>query len=116
MSFNFTLPLRVAQAVLAILVLGLTAYGVSIWSPSEFNFLLFTAIWTFLVLAYLIIAPGRFPDAAHKYGILGAEAITMIFWFAGFIAVAVLLSDTGCRRGSACRSMQAATAFGAFEW
>lgn len=116
MAFNFTLPLRLAQAVLSVLVLGLTAYVVSIWNPSEVNFLLFTSIWTFLALAYLIITPGRFPEAAHKYGILAAEIITMIFWFAGFIATAVLLTDTGCRRGSVCRSLQAATVFGAFEW
>ena len=29
MAFNFTLPLRIVQAVFAIVVLGLTAYGIS---------------------------------------------------------------------------------------
>jgi len=29
MAFNFTLPVRIAQAILAIIVLGLTAYGTS---------------------------------------------------------------------------------------
>jgi hypothetical protein len=123
MAFNFTLPLRVAQGLLAILVLGLTAYVVSnwngpwgTWSPAEANFLLFTAVWTLLAVAYLTIAPARFPTAAHKFGILAAEFLTMIFWFAGFIALAVLLTDWGCRRGSNCRASQAATVFGAFEW
>jgi len=116
MAFNFTLPLRVAQALLAILVLGLTAYDVSIWSPSDTNFLLFCSIWTLLAVAYLVITPGRFPTAAHKFGILAAEVLTMIFWFAGFIAEAVLLTDVSCHRGSVCRSMQAATVFAAFEW
>jgi len=123
MAFNFTLPLRVAQALLAILVLGLTAYVVSNWngpygagSPTEANFLLFVSVWTILAVAYLIVAPARFPTAAHKFGILAAEAITMIFWFAGFIAFAVLLTDWGCRRGSPCRASQAAVVFGAFEW
>jgi hypothetical protein len=116
MAFNYTLPLRAVQAVLTIIILGLTAYDVSIWSPSETNFLLFCSIWTILALAYLIIAPGRYPTAAHKFGILAAEVLTMIFWFAGFIAEAVLLTDTGCHRGSVCRTMQAATVFAAFEW
>lgn len=123
MAFNFTLPLRVAQALLAILVLGLTAYVVSSWngpygtgSPTEANFLLFVSVWTILAVAYLIVAPARFPTAAHKFGILAAEAITMIFWFAGFIAFAVLLTDWGCRRGSPCRTSQAAVVFAAFEW
>jgi hypothetical protein len=116
MAFNYTLPLRAAQGVLAIIILGLTAYDVSIWSPSETNFLLFCSIWTILALVYLIVAPAQFPTAAHKFGILAAEVVTMIFWFAGFIAEAALLGDTECHRGSVCRSMQAATVFGAFEW
>jgi hypothetical protein len=116
MAINYTLPLRAAQGVLAIIILGLTAYDVSLWSPSETNFLLFCSIWTILALAYLIVAPARFPTAAHKFGILAAEVVTMIFWFAGFIAEAVLLTDLGCHRGTLCRSMQAATVFAAFEW
>jgi hypothetical protein len=124
MAFNFTLPLRVAQGILAIIILGLMAYVVSAWngpygtswSPAEANFLLFCAVWTLLAVAYLIVAPARFPTAAHKFGILAAEFVTMIFWFAGFIAFAVLLTDWGCRYGSPCRSSQAATVFGAFEW
>ncbi|QDS68448.1 hypothetical protein FKW77_010815 [Venturia effusa] len=123
MAFNYTLPLRIAQALLAILVLGLMAYVVSewngpygTWSPTEANFFLFVSVWTILAVAYLIVAPARFPTAAHKYGILAAEFITMLFWFAGFIAFAVLLTDWDCRSGSPCRSSQAAVVFGAFEW
>ncbi|KAE9980280.1 hypothetical protein EG327_006638 [Venturia inaequalis] len=123
MAFNFTLPLRIAQALLAILILGLMSYVVSNWngpygnwSPAEANFLLFCSVWTILAVAYLIVAPARFPTAAHKFGILAAEALTMIFWFAGFIAFAVLLTNWGCTRGSPCRASQAAVVFGAFEW
>jgi hypothetical protein len=134
MAFEFVLPLRAAQGVLTIIILGLTSYVISIVSFSQVNFLLFCSIWTILVLAYLIITPQRVPEAAHKFAvshpamritywrllicfqILGAEAVTMIFWFAGFIAAAVWLTDTGCDRGSPCRSLQAATVFGAFEW
>ncbi|KAJ9641827.1 hypothetical protein H2199_005040 [Coniosporium tulheliwenetii] len=72
MAFNFTLPLRILQALFALIV-----------------FLLFTSIWTLLALIYLIVAPARFPQYAHKFGILGVEAVTMLFWFAGFIAAAV---------------------------
>jgi hypothetical protein len=109
--------------VLAIIILGLMAYVVDswngpygTWSPTEANYLLFCAVWTILALIYLIVAPARFPTAAHKYGILAAEALTMIFWFAGFIALAVLLTDIGCRRWAVCRAAEAATVFGAFEW
>lgn len=41
----------------------------------------------------------------------------MLFWFAGFIALAVLLGDLRCGNvGGVCRASQAATVFGAFEW
>jgi len=121
-EMNYALPLRIVQGVFAIIVLGLTAYVANWWgghwhqfSPSEVNFLVFTSVWTLLALAYLIIAPARFATAAHKYGILAAEAVTMIFWFAGFIALAAFLSDRVCF-GSVCSAAKAATAFAAFEW
>ncbi|RDL41715.1 Uncharacterized protein BP5553_01694 [Venustampulla echinocandica] len=118
------LPFRIAQGVLSIIILGLTAYVINSWngilwweSPSQVNFLLFCSLWTLLALVYLVLAPMRFQAAAHKYAILAAEAVTMIFWFAGFIALAVLLGDIRCGRwGGVCRASQAATVFGAFEW
>ncbi|TVY32621.1 hypothetical protein LSUB1_G008375 [Lachnellula subtilissima] len=125
---TFILPVRIVQGVFTIIILGLTAYVVNSWStptnwytyphsPSQANFLLFCSIWTIPILAYLILAPTRFPAAAHKYGILAAEAVTMIFWFAGFVALASLLGDVGCARyWSVCRASEAAVVFGAFEW
>ncbi|ORY16880.1 membrane-associating domain-domain-containing protein [Clohesyomyces aquaticus] len=125
MAFAFILPLRAVQAVLAIIVLGLTAYVVDAWngpynwgwSPSSVNFLLFCSIWTLLAVAYLIVTPSRFPQFAHKFAILAVEAVTMIFWFAGWVAVAALWGDIGCgsRRG-VCGAGTAAIVFGAIEW
>jgi len=118
-------PLRIAQGVLTIIILGLMAYDVNSWndvgfynwSPSEANFLLFCSIWTILVLAYLIIAPLRFQFAAHKFGILAAEAVTAIFWFSGFIAFSVLLGHAHCGNWwGPCRAGEAAAVFAAFEW
>jgi len=116
------LPLRVVQGVLAIIILGLLAYAANSWSwswsPSQVNFLIFTSVWTLLAVAYLIVAPLRFTVAAHKFGILAAEAVTMLFWFAGFIALAVLLTDIGCtgRHGGVCGASIAGDVFAAFEW
>lgn len=173
MAFNFTLPLRIAQGVFTIIVLGLTAYGkfsknlhdprlshpslpsicttpepgpqpivwnssplpspttppltqrkiVCDWwtthwyanSPEEINYLIFVVVWTLLALAYLVVAPARFPAAAHKFAMLAVEALTMLFWFAGFIALAVWLNGRVCF-GSVCASAKAATVFAAFEW
>ncbi|KAK8199981.1 uncharacterized protein BKA78DRAFT_291546 [Phyllosticta capitalensis] len=105
MAFNWLLPLRITQAVFTIIVLGLVAFVSNWWtshwfatSPAEVNFLIFTSVWTILVLAYLIIAPWKVPVAANKYAILAVEALTMLFWFAGFIAIAVWLDNRceGC--------------------
>ncbi|KAF4554135.1 Hypothetical protein D9617_5g070120 [Elsinoe fawcettii] len=119
---RFMLPVRAIQAVLTIIVLGLTAYVANWWSgywraysPSQINFLVFTSVWTVLALAYLVLSQWRFERFAHKFAILGVEALTMLFWFAGFIALAVFLSDRVCF-GNVCNSAKAAAAFAAFEW
>jgi hypothetical protein len=78
--------------------------------------MLFCSVWTILALAYLIISPLHFPNTAHKFAILGVEALTMIFWFAAWIALAALLGDTACRHWGPCRAADAATVFAAFEW
>ena len=54
---------------------------------------------------------------AHPFALLGVEALTMLFWFAGFIALAVFVQDhfVVCS-GSVCGSLTAAIIFGAFEW
>ncbi|KAK5000472.1 hypothetical protein LTR66_000671 [Elasticomyces elasticus] len=123
MAFNFTLPLRIAQALFAIIVFALTAFVAHWWhefyraaAPSQVGFLLFTSIWTILALLFLILAPWKFPAAAHKFAILGVEAITTLFWFAGFIAQAVFLSHSTACYGHVCNSAKAAAVFGAFEW
>ena len=136
------LPVRIAQALFAIIVLGLSADGmrpahlpeirmlnlsvpVASWwnafysdiSPSQINFLLFCSIWTCAVaVPYLALSPRFFPIAAHKYAILAAEAVTMIFWFAGFLAAAVLLAGFNFCNGTVCGAARGAIVFGAFEW
>jgi len=123
MAFQYTHPLalRIVQGILAIICLGLTAYVANSWSyywyigtPSSIAFMLFTSVWTLLALVYLIVAPMKFPTAAHKFAVLAVEALTMLFWFAAFIAVAVLVS--GICYGHVCDSGKAAAAFGAFAW
>jgi hypothetical protein len=148
------LSLRAIQALFAIIVLGLTAYGksnvarttslpwkellstpalinippvVDWWSdwwnrssPSPINFLLFTSIWTLLVLLYLILVPWRFSGLLERNKWAGMsiailEGVTMIFWFAGFVALAVWLGRRTCV-GGVCSAAKAATVFAAFEW
>jgi len=80
--------------------------------------MLFCSVWTLLVVAYLVITPSRYPRAAHKFAILGVEAVTMIFWFAAFIAVAALWGDWfgGSGRGTPYGTGVAAIVLSAFLW
>lgn len=122
------LGIRGVQVVFAIIVLGLTAYLVDhyttprgSWSPHSLNFMLFTSVWTLLAVAYLTLAPTRFPRAAHKFAIAAVEFLTMLFWFAAFIAVAVLWRDIYYwsyygYHGTFHNSGIAAIVFGAFLW
>ncbi|OOF94432.1 hypothetical protein ASPCADRAFT_208938 [Aspergillus carbonarius ITEM 5010] len=117
-NFPWVYPVRVIQAIFAIIVLGLTAYYISWFTFSDtVNFMLFNGIWTaFIATPYLALAPVFFPQLAHRLVIPAVEVITMIFWFAGFIALGVYLPAAEYCHWSRCRALQAATVFGAFEW
>ena len=92
--------------------------------------MVFAAVWTLLVLIYLALAPRFFSAVAHPIAMLGLDALTMLFWFAGFIALAVwhhraedvYVGDgfeyyKACSyAGGYCREVEAAVVFGAFEW
>ncbi|KAG9554710.1 hypothetical protein KCU77_g18924, partial [Aureobasidium melanogenum] len=116
---NFILPIRIAQVIIALIVLGTSAYVTSSFhngSPSSINFLVFSSVWTLLALIYLSLTSWKLERFAHPWIICGVESLTMIFWFAGFIAAAVYLSDLITCAGKACSSAKAATVFAAFEW
>ena len=85
-------------------------------SPSRVNFLVFVSLWTLLALIYLALTPRFFPSIAHKYAILGLDFVTMIFWFAGWIALAVYKENLLLCGGNICHVMTAAIVFGALEW
>jgi hypothetical protein len=70
-----------------------------------------------ITLTYLTVVPMRFSEtkANHAGVIAGVEGLTMVFWFAGFLALAVWLGNRVCF-GHVCSAAKAATAFGAFAW
>ncbi|KAF1809917.1 hypothetical protein P152DRAFT_143548 [Eremomyces bilateralis CBS 781.70] len=122
MAINPILPLRGIQTVTAIVVLGLTGYVSNWWlgywhamAPTQINFLIFCSIWSNVALVYLILAPAKFPAAAHKYAILAVESVTMLFWFAGFVALAVFLGNRVCL-GHVCSVAKGATGVAAVSW
>ncbi|KAI1083841.1 membrane-associating domain-containing protein [Whalleya microplaca] len=117
------LGLRAAQLFFAFIVMGLSAY-VANWynvdtltsSPSQVNFLLFSSLFTILSVSYLELAPRFAPRVSHPYAAMSLEILNALFYFGGFIALAVFMSKLLFCRGSVCGSARADIAFGAFEF
>lgn len=123
MAFGLLLPLRIAQGLMALLVFALSTY-VAHWydadtltsSPSQINFLVFAPIFSFISIAYLEIAPRFAPKASHPYGHLAFEALNVIFYFAGFVAVSDFISKLLFCRGSVCAAARSDAVFASFSW
>lgn len=93
--------------------------------------MVFVSVWTLLILIYLALAPRFFSAFAHPMAMLALDVLTMLFWFAGFIALAVFYHE-GERAyfpdgygveykacgflGGYCGEIEAAAVFGALEW
>lgn len=89
-------------------------YGV----PDAWGFLMFCAAWTVLIVIFHLISGITFADRALiGYVRVAVEAVAVLSWLAGFIAVAVQISTDTCPAGkSSCGSLKAATVFGTLEW
>jgi len=107
--------LAIVAGVFSIIELGLTAYLVSeLWSSSRIEFMVFNSVWSLFVLAYVAVVPIYLTNAFMDVVAVALEVITVIFWFAGSIALAVLFR--GCGGGTLCGSAKAAIVFGFLLW
>ena len=78
--------------------------------------MIFNSIWSLLVLAYVGIVPIYLTRMFHKLVALGVTAVTMLFWFAGAIALAAQFGGDCGPLNVWCGVMNAAIAFGFFLW
>ncbi|KAH7142618.1 membrane-associating domain-containing protein [Dactylonectria estremocensis] len=134
-TFNFVL--RALQLIFAIIVMGTDGYAIHVFRghtvhehfefgdfynyygvPDAWGFLLFCAGWTVLGVIFLLIAGISFADhALIGYIRVSVEAVALLSWLAGFIAVAVNIGTNACpAEENRCGSIKAATVFGALEW
>ncbi|KAL7268177.1 hypothetical protein RUND412_009212 [Rhizina undulata] len=125
---EFMLPIRAVQGVFALIVLATAASVVDGFGNhkalhvdnSSTNFMIFNAIWTWIALGYLIATPKYFPDLHNTWAVMGVNAVSVIFWFSGFIAQAVSIHHmkSACSHTKGCPigSANASATFGAFEW
>ncbi|TVY37139.1 hypothetical protein LCER1_G009228 [Lachnellula cervina] len=125
MAFGFLLPLRLAQVFFAWVVVGLSGYGlVAHWynadtltaSPKQINFLIFVPVFSLISVFYLELAPRFAPKASHPYALFVVEVLNTLFYFSGFIALAVFIGKLLFCRGSVCSAARADAVFAAFSW
>ncbi|KAI9170965.1 hypothetical protein HJFPF1_00444 [Paramyrothecium foliicola] len=86
------------------------------WSPSSINWLVFVPIFSVLSIVYLELAPRRFPRFSHPFASLSVEFLNTLFYFSGFIAFAVFLSQLSFCNGPVCSAGRAVAAVAAFEF
>ncbi|KAI6780896.1 MARVEL-like domain protein [Emericellopsis cladophorae] len=107
----------VTNIVLSGLVINWYTLRTSMDAPSSFNFLMFAPIFSVLSIAYLVLGPRCLPVRwTHPYALLGAEAINTIFYFAGFIALAVFLNALLFCNGAVCAVGRAISVVAAAEF
>ncbi|TVY21079.1 hypothetical protein LARI1_G001091 [Lachnellula arida] len=123
MAFGFLLPLRIAQLIFAVVVVGLSGY-VAHWynadtltaSPKQINFLIFVPVFSIISTFYLEFVPRFAPKASHPYAHFAVEVLNTLFYFSGFIALAVFVGRLLFCRGSVCSAARADVVFAAFSW
>lgn len=84
--------------------------------PSSFNFLLFAPSFSIISVLYLELCPRYATWATHPFLSLAVEATNTIFYFGGFIAVAILLSRLVFCEGTVCAVARATSILAAAEF
>ena len=67
-------------------------------------------------MLWQVLTPRYAQRLAHRFVILGLDALTMLFWFAGWIALAAAIGAYEGPAPSSYKTMQATVAFAAFAW
>ncbi|KAF7535910.1 hypothetical protein G7Z17_g13122 [Cylindrodendrum hubeiense] len=115
--------LRVLQLAMALTSLGLSAKVVNYFmmgsrtaSPTPFIFLIFTSIFSIFSLVYLVAVPRFAPRVSHPYASISVEMTNTAFYFAGFIALAVYMTNLTFCRGVVCAVGRADAVFAAAQF
>ncbi|KAK9779664.1 hypothetical protein SCAR479_03271 [Seiridium cardinale] len=80
--------IRILQLVLAVVVLGLSAFGVAVLVFSGDCLILFTAIATIISCIYYIVAEFGAPKLFNYWAVLSLDIFLVIFWLISFALLA----------------------------
>jgi len=87
---NGFIAIRIALLVVAVVVLGLDAYGLSILVFAGDSLNIFTAIATLIICVYCIVAEFGAPVIYNYWAILGLDIFLVVFWL---VSLAVMASE-----------------------
>ncbi|KAK5658735.1 hypothetical protein OQA88_1544 [Cercophora sp. LCS_1] len=82
------IAIRIVQLVLAVLVLGLSAYGIAMFPTSGNVYILVVGIMTLITSAYHIICEYAAPKLYNYWAVLGLDIFLVIMWLASFALLA----------------------------
>ncbi|KAI9750600.1 MAG: hypothetical protein M4579_006396 [Chaenotheca gracillima] len=85
---KWILGIRIAQSVIALIILALVAYSTSVFGytnmVSAYGLNLFTALATLIITSYLVFTPMFFPALYNLWAQLALEIFLVIFWIISF--------------------------------
>ncbi|KAF2789465.1 hypothetical protein K505DRAFT_253300 [Melanomma pulvis-pyrius CBS 109.77] len=87
---RWTLIFHIIQAVFAVIVLGLDAYGINYLAYNALIFSLVVALLTIGICAYLLVSQLFLFQIYNMYAILGMHALMLLFWIVDLGLVANL--------------------------
>ena len=105
-----------------LLIATVSSWWTSHWRqmpPAQVSFLIFAPVWSLVTLVPIFLIPLKFghmmSSAGIRWGLVALDALTMLFWFAGFVALAGFLNGRICF-GQVCDVARAGAAFGGLSW
>lgn len=132
-STGLLLVLRGVQMFAGLLILALGGATVGAKSTSYYGYYgyyysgyhfytqpdqyaIFVGVWTMLAVGYILLSTLRVPRIAHPIAILVVEAVTNVFLFACWVALAATWAPYNCGRVTSCKTGKANAAISAVTW
>lgn len=79
---------RISQLVVAVVVMGLAAYGIYYLSFDAIDLTMFSAIATIIIAVYVIVASTAAPAAYNYWAIIALDSLMVLFWIVSFAYLA----------------------------
>jgi hypothetical protein len=79
---------RISQLVVAVVVMGLAAYGIYYLSFDAIDLTMFSAIATIIIAVYVIVASTAAPAAYNYWAIIALDSLMVLFWVVSFAYLA----------------------------